>query len=67
MCPGKEVGLRYAHNITCTEIIRDTKGNVTKVLATYDPEHSRKTKGHIHWVAQPKPGVVFIMCIRICL
>eukprot|EP01106_Pelomyxa_sp_JSP_P008242 TRINITY_DN233_c0_g1_i5.p1 TRINITY_DN233_c0_g1~~TRINITY_DN233_c0_g1_i5.p1 ORF type:complete len:384 (+),score=128.15 TRINITY_DN233_c0_g1_i5:108-1259(+) len=57
LAPGKEVGLRYAHNITCTSVVRDAAGAVTRVLATYDPARSRKPQGHIHWVAQPSPGV----------
>jgi len=56
LAPGKEVGLRYAHNITCTDVVRDCNGRIVKILATYDPSHSRKPKGHIHWVAQPRPN-----------
>ncbi|MEM7304763.1 MAG: glutamine--tRNA ligase, partial [Pseudomonadota bacterium] len=57
--PGREVRLRYAYYITCTEVIKDTNGNVTELRCTYDPESrggkspdGRKVKGTIHWVSR---------------
>ncbi|MBX9939897.1 MAG: glutamine--tRNA ligase/YqeY domain fusion protein [Candidatus Obscuribacterales bacterium] len=54
--PGKEVRLRYAYCITCTDVIKDEAGNVVELRCTYDPETlganpvGRKVKGTIHWV-----------------
>lgn len=56
--PGREVRLRYAYFITCTDVIRDDKGEVVELRCTYDPEtrggnapDGRKVKGTIHWVS----------------
>ncbi|MGC9450265.1 MAG: glutamine--tRNA ligase/YqeY domain fusion protein [Oceanipulchritudo sp.] len=58
LAPGKEVRLRYACYITCTEVIKDEKGNITEIHAEMDPESrggstpdGRKVKGTIHWVS----------------
>jgi glutaminyl-tRNA synthetase len=55
---GREVRLRAACYITCTEAIKDEDGNVTELRATWDPESrggetpdGRKVKGTIHWVS----------------
>ena len=55
---GREVRLRYAYFITCTDIVKDDDGNVVEVRCTYDPEtkggnapDGRKVKGTIHWVS----------------
>ena len=55
---GPECRLKGAYLITCTGCLRDENGNVTEVLATYDPDSrggdpadGRKVKGAtIHWV-----------------
>ncbi len=55
--PGKEVRLRYAYCVTCTDVIKDADGNVTEIRCTYDPKtlganpEGRKVKGTIHWVS----------------
>jgi glutaminyl-tRNA synthetase len=56
--PGREVRLRYAYFITCTEVIKDDAGNVVELRCAYDPEtkggnapDGRKVKGTIHWVS----------------
>ncbi len=56
--PGREVRLRYAYFITCTDVIKDGDGNVTEIRCTYDPEtrggnapDGRKVRGTIHWVS----------------
>jgi len=56
--PGGEVRLKHAYFITCTEVIKDTGGNVTELRCTYDPESrggespdGRKVKGTLHWVS----------------
>ncbi len=55
---GPECRLKGAYLITCTGCKKDAAGNVTEILATYDPESrggnpadGRKVKGAtIHWV-----------------
>ncbi len=57
--PGREVRLRYAYFITCTEVIKDpSSGEVTELHCSYDPEtkggsapDGRKVKGTLHWVS----------------
>ncbi len=56
--PGREVRLRYAYYVTCTDVIKDAAGNVVELRCTYDPEtrggksaDGRKIKGTIHWVS----------------
>jgi glutaminyl-tRNA synthetase len=58
LAPGKEVRLRYAYCITCTDVIKDAAGNVVEVRCRYDSETKpgdnpvgRKVKGTIHWVS----------------
>jgi glutaminyl-tRNA synthetase len=55
---GREVRLRYAYYITCTDFIKDDNGEVIELICTYDPEtrggsspDGRKVKGTIHWVS----------------
>ncbi|MEN9443982.1 MAG: hypothetical protein RIS47_872 [Bacteroidota bacterium] len=57
LAPGKEVRLRYAYYITCTDFVKDTDGQITEIHCTYDPEtfggqseDNRKIPGTIHWV-----------------
>ncbi len=56
--PGREVRLRYGYFITCTDFIKDEKGEITEIHCTYDPEtrggyapDGRKVRGTIHWVS----------------
>lgn len=58
LAPGREVRLRYAYYITCTEVIKDEQGNVVELRCRYDPAtkggsspDGRKVKGTIHWVS----------------
>ena len=37
LAPGREVRLRYAYFITCTEVVKDAAGNITELRCTYDP------------------------------
>ncbi|MCK5271767.1 MAG: glutamine--tRNA ligase/YqeY domain fusion protein, partial [Sedimentisphaerales bacterium] len=37
LAPGREVRLRYAYFITCTDVIKDENGNVIELRCTYDP------------------------------
>ena len=56
LAPGKEVRLKGAYFITCTDVIKDEAGNITEIHCTYDPETksgsgcTRKVKGTLHWV-----------------
>jgi glutaminyl-tRNA synthetase len=58
LTPGREVRLRYAYYVTCTNVECDADGNPTVIHCTYDPESrggstpdGRKVKGTIHWVS----------------
>ena len=58
LTPGKEVRLRYAYYITCTNVIKDKSGQVKELHCRYDPdsrgggtEDGRKVKGTLHWVS----------------
>jgi glutaminyl-tRNA synthetase len=58
LAPGVEVRLRFAYLIRCTNVIKDSAGNLTEVHCTYDPAtrggdapDGRKVKGTIHWVS----------------
>ncbi|MGH4118154.1 glutamine--tRNA ligase/YqeY domain fusion protein [Clostridium sp.] len=55
--PGNEVRLKGAYFIKCTDLIKDSEGNVSEIHCTYDKETKsgsgftgRKVKGTIHWV-----------------
>ena len=55
---GREVRLRYAYLITCTDVVKDDSGNVVELRCTYAPAtrggnapDGRKVKGTIHWVS----------------
>ncbi len=57
--PGREVRLRYAYFITCTNVIKDKNGKIIELRCTYDPKtkggsapDGRKVKGTIHWVSK---------------
>ena len=56
--PGREVRLRYAYFVTCTDIVKDENGTIIEIHCRYDPEtrggnapDGRKVKGTIHWVS----------------
>ncbi len=58
LAPGREVRLRYAYLITCTEVVKDSSGSVVELRCTYDPAtkggnapDGRKVQGTIHWVS----------------
>ncbi len=57
---GKEVRLKGAYIVCCTDFVKDENGVVTEVHCTYDPEtksglnsSGKKVKGTIHWVSVP--------------
>ena len=56
--PGREVRLRYAYFITCTDVVKDENGEVVELRCSYDPAtrggdspDGRKVKGTLHWVS----------------
>jgi glutaminyl-tRNA synthetase len=58
LAPGREVRLRYAYFITCTDVIKDASGHVIELRCTYDPAtrggdapDGRKVKATLHWVS----------------
>jgi len=58
LAPGREVRLRYAYFIRCSEAIKDAGGNITELRCTYDPAtrggdspDGRKVKATLHWVS----------------
>jgi len=58
LAPGKEVRLKGAYFVTCTDFVKDENGHVVEVHCTYDPEtrsgsgfEGRKVKGTLHWVS----------------
>ena len=59
LSPGNEVRLKGAYIIKADEVIKDSEGNITEVICSYDPksksgsgtpESQRKVKGTLHWV-----------------
>ena len=59
LAPGREVRLKHAYYITCTDVVWDTAtGDVVELHCTYDPESrgggtpdGRRVKGTLHWVS----------------
>ncbi len=58
LAPGREVRLRYAYFVTCTDVVKDADGNVVELHCTYDPAtrggdapDGRKVKATLHWVS----------------
>lgn len=56
--PGREVRLKGAYAVTCTDYKKNEAGDVEEIYCTYDPEtksgestSTRKIKGILHWVA----------------
>ncbi|MFZ0727818.1 MAG: glutamine--tRNA ligase/YqeY domain fusion protein [Desulfobacterales bacterium] len=59
LAPGREVRLKHAYYITCTEVVKDeATGEVLELRCTFDPQtrggwsqDGRKVKGTLHWVS----------------
>ena len=58
LAPGREVRLRYAYFVTCTNVVKDNNGEVIELHCTYDPASKggnspdgRKVKATLHWVS----------------
>jgi len=58
LSPGREVRLRYGYLITCTNVVKNSRGDIVELHCTYDPAtrggttpDGRKVKSTIHWVS----------------
>ncbi|MHC4265246.1 MAG: glutamine--tRNA ligase/YqeY domain fusion protein [Planctomycetota bacterium] len=58
LAPGREVRLRYAYFITCTDVVKNDKDEIVELHCTYDPAtkggdapDGRKVKSTLHWVS----------------
>jgi len=59
LAPGREVRLRYAYFITCTDVVKDKDtGEIVELRCTYDPStrggdapDGRRVKATLHWVS----------------
>jgi glutaminyl-tRNA synthetase len=63
LSPGKEVRLRCAYFITCTEVIKGSRGEILELRCTYDPAtrggdapDGRRVKATLHWVSAAHAG-----------
>src|SRR5579862_3853421 len=57
LAPGREVRLRYAYFVTCTDVVKDESGEIVALRCTYDPQTrggdapgGRRPKGTLHWL-----------------
>ena len=58
LSPGNEVRLRCAYFVTCTEVVKDDRGEIVELHCTYDPAtrggdapDGRRVKATMHWVS----------------
>ena len=58
LTPGREVRLRAAYFVKCTDVVKNSRGDFTELHCTYDPAtrggaapDGRKVKATIHWVS----------------
>lgn len=58
LSPGAEVRLRYGYFVTCVDIVKNDKGEITELHCEYDPKtrgghapDGRKVRGTVHWVS----------------
>jgi glutaminyl-tRNA synthetase len=67
LAPGREVRLRSAYFVTCTDVVKDGDGRVVEIRGTYDPTtrggdapDGRRPKATLHWLsaAQAVPAEV---------
>ena len=56
--PGREVRLKHAYYVTCTDFVKDENGSISEIRCTYDPstkggwsDDGRKVRGTLHWVS----------------
>jgi glutaminyl-tRNA synthetase len=57
LSPGREVRLRYAYFIKCTNVVKNAAGEIVELRCTYDPAtrggnapDGRKVKATMHWL-----------------
>jgi len=58
LAPGREVRLRYACLVRCTNVVKDANGEITELHASWDPgswggsaPDGRTVRGTLHWVS----------------
>jgi len=58
LAPGREVRLRYAYFVTCTDVVKDADGEIVELRCTYDPAtrggdspDGRRPKATLHWIS----------------
>jgi glutaminyl-tRNA synthetase len=58
LAPGREVRLRYAYFVTCSDVVKDASGEIVELRCTYDPEtrggdapDGRRVKATLHWLS----------------
>jgi glutaminyl-tRNA synthetase len=58
LAPGREVRLRNAYFVTCTDVVKDPDGRIVELRCTYDPAtrggdapDGRRPKATLHWVS----------------
>ncbi len=44
LAPGREVRLRYAYFVTCTDVVKDASGEIAELRCTYDPGDARRRR-----------------------
>ncbi len=67
LAPGREVRLKHAYLVTCTDVVKNEAGELVELRCEYDPKSrggeapdGRRVKGTLHWVsaAQSLPATV---------
>src|SRR5262249_28133805 len=58
LAPGREVRLRCAYFVKCTEVVKDERGQIAELRCVYDPatrggdaKDGRRVKATLHWVS----------------
>jgi glutaminyl-tRNA synthetase len=58
LSPGREVRLRGAYFVTCTDVVKNDRGEIVELRCTYDPDtrggnapDGRRPKATLHWVS----------------
>ena len=58
LAPGREVRLRNAYFVTCTDVVKDASGEIVELRCAYDPEtrggdapDGRRPKATLHWLS----------------
>jgi glutaminyl-tRNA synthetase len=58
LSPGREVRLRCAYFVTCTDVVKNDRGEIVELRCTYDPAtrggdapDRRRVKATLHWVS----------------